>query len=818
MVSQAQRDWAAAGRAAAAADPKKYESVRIESSVDRARKKTEKATEAVAATGRKYRGPTPAQVAAGTLEVETSTTKHREETRRVAIAKDLPTIHAKEPTDVRVTDEYRGPTPAQIAAGTLEVEPPTTVHRVKARAAALLKPEIKTGEIPQELVALRTREKTLELMEEALSPDVHPIVKGEYEGTKADWEKYQRQFGEYETEYKDYSKEYEQVKGIYETRQKAAEELKRDEITPTIPEGIHAVQPTILIHGKTPADYGKDIQVYRDPSLKEIEAAISKKIPKFESLVSRSVEVVEEYPKISETLISAREIMYATPRRELSSEIISAFGEGVYTHVQEKPVETAAYVAAGYVAAPLIGAVAPAVKILPYGAHAVRAASTIGKIPYLGYAARKAPGAAMFSLFGATEYQKVTQPVFTGEYTEDEEGFPIMRKPTYPEMAGRLGETVVIGEAMLVGAGLYKYGDIGISKIKSLPKEDFISRIPSVISEVRPSLRAMMVEEKAVASLIPRKVRLARQKEFKKYVGWEKETGKLPKERIFEIREELAFKHKYYKELKYKIRTEEKLKKVRELKPLETTQERIIRREAEIKKQIEKGELKEIVQPGQYKTLVTGERVYVPGTVQLLKVRPELRVPKVKEKPLIEVEIYKPVKISPKVVEPTVKKITVPKVKVREKVKIDVISPTIVKEVLGVSVPQIVKPKVKIKEQIAPLVYTPTIIKERERVAILPFVGTRIITPTVIKTITPLGIKTVTPTVIEEVVPTVITQVSAKPFKPIIPIPLFKLPKEEKKDKVKKPRKVKEFERLYTNPIASPFAVPSTGKINKKNK
>jgi hypothetical protein len=98
MASQAQRKWAAAGRAAAAADPKKYASVRIKSSVDRARKKTEKATKAVAATGKEYRGPTPEQIAAGTLEVGVPTTKHREETRRVATAKDLPTIRTKKPT------------------------------------------------------------------------------------------------------------------------------------------------------------------------------------------------------------------------------------------------------------------------------------------------------------------------------------------------------------------------------------------------------------------------------------------------------------------------------------------------------------------------------------------------------------------------------------------------------------------------------------------------------------------------------------------------------------------------------------------------
>lgn len=191
MASAAQRKWAAKHRAAAAAEPKKYESVRIKSSVDRAKEKTEKARESAATVGR----------------------------------------------------EYRGPTPEQIASGTLEVGTPTTAHRAQARAVSLLQPAIKTGEIPKELVALKVHEKTLGLMEQALSPEVHPIVSGVYRGTEAGFEKYQAQFGEYETEYVDYLKEYDRIKRRYDIQQqqiRGAEGLQRGEVG-----GVQVITPTV---------------------------------------------------------------------------------------------------------------------------------------------------------------------------------------------------------------------------------------------------------------------------------------------------------------------------------------------------------------------------------------------------------------------------------------------------------------------------------------------------------------------------------------------------------------------------------------------
>lgn len=115
MATQAQRDWAAKHRAAAAADPKKYAAVRIKSDVDRAKEKTKKATEAAASVGREYRGPTPEQVAAGTLAATPATTEHRKSARTTALTR----------SGIRA-----GQTPAQAVA-----EATTTVYGVKSEQA-----------------------------------------------------------------------------------------------------------------------------------------------------------------------------------------------------------------------------------------------------------------------------------------------------------------------------------------------------------------------------------------------------------------------------------------------------------------------------------------------------------------------------------------------------------------------------------------------------------------------------------------------------------------------------------------------------------
>ena len=235
----------------------------------------------------------------------------------------------------------------------------------------------------------------------------------------------------------------------------------------------HLTQPTILIHGRTPEKYGEDVHIRRDPSFKEIESGVSEKIPTFESVVSSRMEFEEKHPVAKSVLTGIRETGTATPRRKAVTDVITSFGEGIYREVQEKPVQMVGWGVVGAATTPVLGAVAPAARFMPYGAHIVRGASAIGKVPYVGFAARKLPAATIYGAFGAMEYKQVTQQVPSGEHEWTLEGdtmvgTPIMRDPTYPEMAGRIGRTTATAGAMFAGAGVYKYGGVVGSKIKSV--------------------------------------------------------------------------------------------------------------------------------------------------------------------------------------------------------------------------------------------------------------------------------------------------------------------------------------------------------------
>lgn len=237
----------------------------------------------------------------------------------------------------------------------------------------------------------------------------------------------------------------------------------------------HLTQSTTLIHGRTPEKYGENVHIRRDPSFKEIESGVSEKIPTFESIVSSRMEFEEKHPVAKSVLTGIRETGTATPRRKAVTDVITSFGEGIYREVQEKPVQMVGWGVVGAATTPVLGAVAPAARFMPYGAHIVRGASAIGKVPYVGFAARKIPAATVYGAFGAMEYKQVTQPVLSGkvEWTPEGEtmvGTPIMRDPTYPEMAGRVGRTTATVGAMFAGAGMYKYGGVASSKIKSVFK------------------------------------------------------------------------------------------------------------------------------------------------------------------------------------------------------------------------------------------------------------------------------------------------------------------------------------------------------------
>ena len=263
------------------------------------------------------------------------------------------------------------------------------------------------------------------------------------------------------------------------------------------PTQVHSTTPTVRIHGKEPEEK-KVVKVIRDPrtfaetkqALASMEGSVASKIPKFEQIVDKSVSLAERSPKATSALIGMREAMIATPQRQLTTDIVSSFGESVYTEVQKKPLQTAAWVGVGYGSGAVISGVgkgasivsraaAPIVSRIPLASKVGRgvgaASKTVLETKYAGTLIKKSPEIAMGGLFGYTEYKHATAPVYSGAYdykTQGDEiiGTPIMREPTYPEMAGRLGGGAVIGAAVLSGAGLARAEPLIATKLKDVFK------------------------------------------------------------------------------------------------------------------------------------------------------------------------------------------------------------------------------------------------------------------------------------------------------------------------------------------------------------
>lgn len=252
--------------------------------------------------------------------------------------------------------------------------------------------------------------------------------------------------------------------------------LPTTQITPT-----HAEQETILIHGKTPSDFGENVQIHRDPrSFREAQERLSQEIPTFEEVVEKTVEEVEKSPQLTEKFIDVREFMTSTPQREEATEIISQFGEGVFTEVQEKPLENAAWFGLGLTGGTAVRGVGKAAGVVAsYVPASIRtvvagAAAAAPKLPTpVKKVITKLPEIAFTGAFSVEEHERVTQPVFTGY---DEEGFPIMREPTKPEIAYRLGETAVISTAVLAGTAA--------DKALATPKTQLVDEIKKTTEDV----------------------------------------------------------------------------------------------------------------------------------------------------------------------------------------------------------------------------------------------------------------------------------------------------------------------------------------------
>ncbi len=186
--------------------------------------------------------------------------------------------------------------------------------------------------------------------------------------------------------------------------------------------------------------------------LRGVSKDISEKLPTFDGIVNTTVEQVEKSPALTKTFLGFHKITHLTPAQSVYTDSIGELGEGIYTYGQEHPLGTLGFVGAGLIAGPVVGGVST------IAAGGLGAGVGAGILPASAGVSAAAIGTSINYAFlaglGVSEYKHITAPVKTGETgTLD---MPTYRDPTVPEMAGRLGQSLVPISAMAIGASIPK--------------------------------------------------------------------------------------------------------------------------------------------------------------------------------------------------------------------------------------------------------------------------------------------------------------------------------------------------------------------------
>ena len=218
----------------------------------------------------------------------------------------------------------------------------------------------------------------------------------------------------------------------------------------------------------TPA--AKDVGVTGDKrsiiyDYQDVQRGVSGKIPTYEAIISRRDELESTYaPDLHKNMGRVRSKVNE-PGTAPSAFI--SFGRGVYSGVQEKPLDTALMVGAGYVGGAVIGGVTKAGgAVIGGSATATKVASTISNTPVIGTVGKFVLPGVLTAVATKDVYNRVTSPmlkVIDGEVVET--------KPTSEVKAERLGRitsTEII--PFTLGAGAWE-----------------LRRPPKVTTEIKPS-------------------------------------------------------------------------------------------------------------------------------------------------------------------------------------------------------------------------------------------------------------------------------------------------------------------------------------------
>lgn len=405
MATAAQRAAVAASRATATSAPA---TTRIKSSVDRARSAAKR-------EGREYRGPTPEQAAAGTLEVGTPTTAHREQARATALAR---TYTPQEVVDVRDIKTTKQISPHGVPLTTAQIHlrqklygGPVIVHQ----DIGLLQEQVRQQNL--QLTSEASKFETVKAQEYLARQRLEraPIQDGVFVGTPEQYAQYQKDYEKHTeitdrltTQYSTYSEQYEQQKQDIEKLESLETKKERGRMW----------------------------------GLRGVEMDIAEELPTFKDVVGATVTQVEKSPLLTKMFVGAAYASQITPSATIKTEAMGRLGEEIYEYPRTHLIETVAIAATAPLVMAGIGGAAVA------GSAAARAVG----VPIAASTIETGIGASFLATLGVTEYKHVTAPIMDIGPV----GMPIYRDPTIPEMAGRVGESIVPISAFIIGAGLPK--------------------------------------------------------------------------------------------------------------------------------------------------------------------------------------------------------------------------------------------------------------------------------------------------------------------------------------------------------------------------
>ncbi|WP_342305534.1 hypothetical protein [Methanolobus sp. ZRKC5] len=247
-----------------------------------------------------------------------------------------------------------------------------------------------------------------------------------------------------------------QVSIVSETRQSVPSPVRPEyqaayaEAQSTSPHQLHGSDPAsrMSITSTPNVDNGLNLPTETTPlgvEYSRLQDKVSEKIPTYDALISKRNEYELSHP----TMLKAHTAVYDTAHQNenvgAAVDTFSSFGKGVYSGVQEHPVDIALMVGMGALTGPAMGVLSKAPGV-------ARAGAAVTKIPVVGNTiARYGAGVGLTGLYGLDLNSRITAPVLTGE------GFE--RDPTTQEKAERFGTAVsteIIPFTIGAGAGAMK--------------------------------------------------------------------------------------------------------------------------------------------------------------------------------------------------------------------------------------------------------------------------------------------------------------------------------------------------------------------------